>query len=53
MNEESLKERLQYQISQSELIGEPTDQTSWGYEQGVLITVDEAKYLLNILKERK
>jgi len=48
--EEHLKEYLQEAIHFSEVNDEPYDEADWRYEMGVLITREEAEYLLNTLR---
>jgi hypothetical protein len=46
-------EKLQKQIDEAIECNQPLNEASWGYEQGVIITVNEAKEILEILSSPK
>lgn len=46
-------EKLQKQIDEAIECNQPLDEASWGYEQGVIITVNEAKEIIELLSAPK
>lgn len=48
---EQIINKLKEQISNSDELGCDRDQASWGYEQGVLLTVEEAEKIVNKLSQ--
>lgn len=53
MDDDTIRNRIEPQIEFAVDNQENTDQVSWGYQEGVLITVEEAQYIIQILNERK
>lgn len=55
MNKDVFKKRLEAHIefeNKSEHPDDP-DATSWGQQEGVLISTNEAKYVLELMKKEK
>ena len=46
---EEIIKSLKEQIANSDALGYDRDQASWGYEQGILLTVEEAEKIVNQL----
>ena len=53
MKKELIIERLESQIKDVKKFKQGMNKASWGYELGVLISGNEAQFILNILKEAK
>lgn len=47
---EAVARELEEQINRAVRYGDPLDEASWGYEYGVLLTVNEARVVLAALR---